>query len=200
MTLVGRLHDGLVFPRRVSVLARRLSSLIPDGARVLDLGCGDGTLGRAVQSLRPDVAMQGADVLIRANPLIPVDPFDGEKLPYNDGAFDAVMMVDVLHHAKDPMTILREASRVSRAVLLIKDHLSDPWLAVPRLRLMDFVGNAHHGVALPYNYWTRERWRLVFRQVGLTEDARVERLGLYAWPAALIFEDGLHFLARLRRN
>ena len=33
---------------------------------------------------------------------------------------------------------------------------------------MDYVGNAHHGVVLPYNYWPRRRWHDAFRDLGLT--------------------------------
>jgi SAM-dependent methyltransferase len=197
-TVVGRLHDVLVFPRRVRVLAERLAPHFPEGARVLDFGCGDGLVAARVAALRPDLSMRGVDVLARPRAHIPVDLFDGGTLPYSDGEFDAVMIVDVLHHAEDPASVLREARRVCRGVVVLKDHLCDPWLGRPRLRLMDFVGNAHHGVALTYNYWSRARWRAAFREIGLTEEWWSERLGLYPAAAAWLFEDSLHFLGRLR--
>src|SRR6185295_9288744 len=196
MTLIGRLHGGLVFPRRVAVLSRRIAPLIPPGARLLDLGCGDGLMASAIQAGRPDIEVRGADVLVREETHIPVDRIEGERLPYADAAFDAVMMVDVLHHTSDPAAILREASRVSRGAVLIKDHLSDPWLGFARLRFMDFVGNAHHGVALTYNYWPRARWQSAFRDLALTPDVWLEKLDLYPRFVAWLFDDGLHFLAR----
>ena len=59
---------------------------------------------------------------------------------------------------KMPRQLLREAVRVARRGLLIKDHTLTGFLAGPTLRLMDRVGNQRHGVALPYNYWTQQQW------------------------------------------
>jgi SAM-dependent methyltransferase len=199
VTLVGRLHGGFVFPRRIAVLGEILVPLIPSGARVLDLGCGDGLLARAILSARPDLTMRGADVLVRKETGIPVDPIVGGVLPYADRAFDVVLLVDVLHHTSDPETILREALRVSGGTILIKDHLRDPWLGARRLRLMDFVGNAHHGVALTFNYWKRARWNATFQELGLSTRDWVEDIPLYPWPASWLFGRGLHFVASLRR-
>src|SRR3712207_7677180 len=61
----GCAHDKAVFGRRVEVLARTLADFIPENARVLDIGCGSGTLARAIMKLRPDVAIEGIDVLVR---------------------------------------------------------------------------------------------------------------------------------------
>ena len=102
------LHGGVVFPRRVRILADRLAPRIPEGARTLDLGCGDGRIGAAVQAARPDVSVRGADVLERPQTFLEVDVFDGKTLPYADRTFDAVLLVDVLHHTDDPGA-LREA-------------------------------------------------------------------------------------------
>ena len=42
MTILGRLHGGLVFRRRVRVLGKVLADLLPENGRVLDVGCGRG--------------------------------------------------------------------------------------------------------------------------------------------------------------
>lgn len=198
MRLVDAVHGGLVFPRRVRVLAARLAPLLPPGARTLDLGCGDGRIAAAVGTARPDATIRGADVLVRPQAHVPVDLFDGKTLPYAERTFDAVMIVDVLHHTPDPAALLREARRVCRGVVILKDHLADPWLGTWRLRLMDVVGNARHGVALTYNYWNRAQWRKAFREVGLAEGSWQEKLALYPAWARWLFEDSLHFIAVLR--
>ena len=69
-----------------------------------------------------------------------------------------------------PTVLLREAARVARQGVVIKDHTRDGILAGPILRFMDFVGNAHHGVALPYNYWPRRCWIGAFEELGLSSD------------------------------
>src|SRR4051812_45605925 len=98
VSTVGALHERLVFNRRTRVLAERLGEVLPAGASVLDVGCGDGTIDALIQRARPDLSIRGLDVLIRPETRIPVDRFDGRTLPLHDGSADVVMFVDVLHH------------------------------------------------------------------------------------------------------
>jgi SAM-dependent methyltransferase len=196
MCIIARLHDG-VTRRRVRELAGHFAALIPAGARVLDAGCGDGLLARRIGQKRPDLAIVGLDVLRRDRAHIEVVLYDGKVIPFESGSFDAVMLVDVLHHADEPMTLLREAVRVARSTLVLKDHTRNGLWAEPTLRLMDWIGNAHDGVALPYNYWTRDQWLEAFDSLGLDVEAWVTRLRLYPPPASLAFGRSLHFIARL---
>ena len=178
-------------------LAARLASAIPANARVLDVGCGDGAVAQLLMQLRNDVEMCGIDVLVRPTTHIPVVAFDGHRIPFDDAEFDAVVFVDVLHHTEDPMELLREAVRVAPKAIIVKDHAADGLLARPTLRLMDWVGNAHHGVALPYNYWSTPRWHQAVAELGLRIEVWETTLGLYPAPASWIFERELHVLCRL---
>ncbi len=193
---VGALHEKLVFPRRVRVLANHLSSFIPSGSRILDVGCGDGTIDSVILQQRSDVYIEGIDVLVRPQSQIRVHAFDGSTIPFSNDAFDVVMLVDVLHHTEDPHILLREAARVGKTIL-IKDHFREGFLAGPTLRFMDWVGNAHHGVALPYNYWTKAQWTASFESLRLRTNGMNESLRLYPAPASWFFDRDLHFVARL---
>jgi len=198
-SVVGALHQKLVFGRRVRILADRLATRIPASARVLDVGCGDGTIDVLIASQRPDVSIEGTDVLVRPKTQIPVRQFNGAKLPYPDSDFQVVMFVDVLHHARDPLALLREAARVGK-MILIKDHFCEGFLAGPTLRLMDWVGNAPHGVPLLYNYWSKLQWSEAFREIGLIPSEVAESPRLYPPPASWLFDRGLHFVACLERR
>ena len=183
-----------IFDRRITVLSKHLAELIPRDASVLDVGAGDGRLAARLLELRPDLNIRGVDVLVRGTTRVPILEFDGQTLPFPDRSIDVVMMVDVLHHASLQMALLRETVRVAAKVVVIKDHLVQGLLALPTLRFMDWVGNARHGVALPYSYWTPTEWSEAFRTAGLTPIVERERLGLYPWPVSLLFDRGLHFI------
>lgn len=197
MAITAKLHSSYVHTRRVRRLGDLLSSLIPSHTSVLDVGSGDGFLARQIQDLRPDIGIKGIDVLVREQTHIPVGYFDGQTIPEGDGAIDVVLMVNVLHHTDDPTILLREAARVARHGVLIKDHTRDGLLAGTTLRFMDYVGNAHHGVALPYNYWPKRRWFEAFDDLRLRVTSWEDDLRLYPWPAEWVFGRSLHFIAYL---
>ncbi len=197
MNLIGRLHRDFVHARRVEVLASHLATSLPQGASILDVGAGDGLLAHVMYRKRPDITVQGIDTLVRPGTHIPVTEFDGLRIPFANLSFDAVMLVDVIHHSSDPITLLREAARVSRKIVLIKDHNREGLLAGPVLRFMDWISNARYGVSLPYNYWRRAVWRESFRQLGLSIREYKEHLGLYPRLVRPVFERHLHFMVSL---
>jgi SAM-dependent methyltransferase len=180
------------------VLADLVAAQLPSSGRVLDIGAGDGTLATLVQERLPELELTGIDVLVRRATSIPVSSFDGWTIPLDDSAFDAAVLVDVLHHAADPLRLLQEAARVA-PVVVVKDHLADRPLAGLTLRFMDRVGNARHGVDLRYSYWRRAQWEDAIMRAGLHEVKVVHDVPLYPAPLSWIFGYGLHFVARLER-
>lgn len=196
MNVLDRVHGDYVFSRRTRILSDLLLQLLPSQGTVLDVGCGDGTIASLIMQQRPGLQLQGIDILVRPKPLIPVTKFDGRTIPLADKSVDAVMFVDVLHHANDPFVLLDEARRVARQMVVIKDHTRDGLLAESRLRFMDWVGNARHGVALPYNYFSTAQWRDAAQSHGLKVDQWLTDLRIYPWWADWIFGSSLHFTAR----
>jgi SAM-dependent methyltransferase len=90
---------------------------LPDGAQVLDAGCGSGRtlvqlerFGRVSGiELNPDaasLARSRGDFDVRVGRL--------ERLPFADGTFDLVTCLDVIEHTPDDVATLRELRRVSR--------------------------------------------------------------------------------------
>lgn len=197
MKAIEQLHGKYVHSRRVRVLSEHLSQIMPRDASVLDVGCGDGLLAHLISEVRSDLKISGIDVLLRPDAHIPITKFDGHTLPFPAASFDVVMFVDVLHHTDDAMVLLREAARVARRAVMIKDHTMDGLLAHATLKFMDNVGNKRFGVALPHNYWAEAKWRQTFQTLGLNVAVWKNRLGLYPWPASLLFERRLHFVAKL---
>jgi SAM-dependent methyltransferase len=139
--ILNRAHGALVFGRRVEILAANLAKEIPIRAEVLDVGTGDGSIAKAIALHRPDIKIEGIDVLIRPSTHIPVRLFDGEHIPLSGKTVDVVSFVDVLHHTSNARILLREAARVSRRYIVIKDHLREGPFAKVTLQAMDWIGN-----------------------------------------------------------
>jgi SAM-dependent methyltransferase len=114
-----------------------------------------------------------------------------------DASVDVALLIDVLHHTDDPRPLLAECARVTRQAVIVKDHLREGLAAGPTLRFMDWMGNAGHGVRLPYAYLTHAQWNAVFGKTGLRAAWWEERLRLYPPAADWLFGRRLHFVAKL---
>lgn len=200
MKLLERLHERFVKSRRVAALASRIAPHLPPNSVVLDVGCGDGRVAEEILRRRPDLRFCGIDVMVRETSRIPVTLYDGESLPFAEGAFDVVLFVDVLHHTPHAEALLESACRVARGLVLIKDHCAEGLFARPTLRFMDRVGNARFGVAVPYLYLSWEEWRRMLRRVGMGIVVVQRRLALYPPPFTWVFDRSLHFLAVMQRT
>ena len=194
---ISAIHERMILNRRFQTLAQQLAPLLPTGASVLDVGCGDGKMAAELMRKRADCRIKGLDVLVRPETAIPVQAFDGVKIPEADGSVDAVLFVDVLHHTDDPIVLLREAARVARKCVIIKDHVREGFAAGPILRAMDWVGNSRFGVRLPYLYWNTHEWNRGFAAAGLRRERWTRAVKLYPAPITWLCDRGLHVIAVL---
>ena len=89
--------------------------LIAEGLRpVLDVGCGDGALGRPLQRAgMPWIGLDLSATLLRDAPR-PVVRAEATRLPFPDQAFGAVSALYMLYHVADPMLAIAETHRVLR--------------------------------------------------------------------------------------
>jgi SAM-dependent methyltransferase len=194
---IGFLHSTVIFPRRVRVIADAIQDLMPEGAHILDVGSGDGSIAKALWDGPRNLTIHAIDAIERPETKFKVQRVDGQLLPFENGAFDIVSFVDVLHHTADPRTLLREAARVARQFVIIKDHFAENGLDHAILRFMDWAGNAPYKVALPYNYMSRTSWDHLWRDSGLEIETMRGRLELYPFPLSSVCGRDLHFIARL---
>jgi SAM-dependent methyltransferase len=200
LRLLGKFHARLVHERRIAVLADHLSGFLKPGWQILDVGCGDGKLDSVLGTLLPELEIQGVEILARADCSIPCESYDGSHLPFANGSFDACLLVDVLHHAIDPLALLMDACRVSRHFVLIKDHLAENVVDHWTLRLMDWIGNRPHGVHIPYRYRSCSEWQELYNRAGVVPITTDLDLPLYPVPFSMIFGRSLHFISLLKKN
>ena len=98
-----------------------IATLVPQGSRVLDLGCGDGALLDYLQRSRGcsgyGVEIADANVLAcvrRGVNVIQLNLDEGLAL-FADNSFDVVLQIDTLPHLRNAEVMLRETARVGRA-------------------------------------------------------------------------------------
>jgi SAM-dependent methyltransferase len=157
--------------RVVASLARHLGQV----GSLLDIGCGDGVNTRTLATRVGATRVVGVDVLVRPTAVIEVHPYDGIHLPFPDRSFDAVTIVDVLHHCTDPQAVLREAVRVADKLVAIKDHFAFGPVTHKILYFNDIVGNAKDGIPSPGTYFEPQQWVEMIEEAG-------GRMAALDWP------------------
>lgn len=203
---IGNLMQALhrpVYAARLRALVAAIQPHLREGDRVLDVGCGNGTLGRALMdhpSTPKGVLAEGLERFKRGGEPISVHPYDGVSMPFPDNSFDVVIVADVLHHEEDEPRLLRECRRVSRRVVVIKDHVVKGALAQQRISLIDWAANAPYGVKCLYRYHTPASWKGVHEALNMR--AAEERLSMNLYPPIvnLLFGRGLQYFAVLQKN
>jgi SAM-dependent methyltransferase len=102
-------------------LARCLQSLPAGPGRLLLLGCGAGRHTRALRRERPDLIVHGSDLsltavreAVRQRDGAYYTVADALALPYRDGAFDLVILFDLLEHVPDVGRAVDEIAHVLR--------------------------------------------------------------------------------------
>ena len=197
-SLLRSLHRP-IYSYRQNVLVQMIGPHLKPGDRVLDAGCGFGHLGRALMDAFPDVHVEGVESVKREGELIPITAYEGTRMPWDDGVFDVVILADVLHHDKDPQRLLAEAVRVSRRLVIIKDHLREGFLAQKRISLLDWAANAGYQVPCTYRYNNLAEWRQAIARVGSTFVE--ERTSINVYPPLFnnLLGGGLHYWAVFSR-
>jgi len=149
-----------------------------NGRSILDLGAGQGIASYAlakhgwkVTALEPDPSDEvgaGAIRQIAAQTGLTIDVIEewGEKLPFDDAAFDAVNARQVLHHAYDLDAMLRELARVLKAggmVLATREHVADDERQLQQF----FKEHPLHHLYGGENAYPKARYEEAFAKAGL---------------------------------
>ena len=97
-----------------------IARLVPEGSRVLDLGCGDGAMLDYLQRTRGcsgyGIEINDTNVLACVQRGVNVVQLnlDGGLTMFDDASFDVVLQLDTLQHLRNAETMLRETARVGR--------------------------------------------------------------------------------------
>ena len=131
-----------------------IAALVPEGSRVLDLGCGDGAMLAHLQATRGcsgyGVEIDDANVLAcvkRGVNVIQLNLEQGLAL-FDDASFDVVLQIDTLQHLRNAEVMLRETVRVGRVGIVAFPNFAH-W---PN-RLSVLMGRMPVTKRLPYQWY-----------------------------------------------
>jgi methionine biosynthesis protein MetW len=174
-----------------------LAGMVPQGARVLDLGCGTGELLAHLQAARgcsgygveiDDTNVQAC--VQRGVNVLQLNLEDGLAL-FGDASFDVVLQIDTLQHLRNAEVMLRETVRVGKVGIIAFPNFAH-W---PN-RVQVALGRMPVTKALPYEWHdtpnirvgTFADFEVLARKNGLRiEDALGfhEGRAVRTWPNAL---------------
>lgn len=142
---------------------------LPEGARVLDVGCAKGFMMFDMKKYRPDLDIQGVDISQYAKNHAKEEMKDfiavgnANNLPFEDNSFDLVIAINTLHNLPliDCKQAFREISRVSKKDAFV---MNDAWR-----------NEKEHASMLDWNltaltYMHVDDWKKLFDEVGYTGD------------------------------
>ena len=193
-SLIGLMHRKLAYEPRIAALSARIAAHIGPGQRLLDVGCGSGSLARALAAQVPGLHIEGAERAPRGQEGFPVHRCDAAALPVGDKSFDVVVVADMLHHDRQPLNILKECGRVARSLVIVKDHLRRGLFSYWRICLLDWAANTPYGVPCLFRYHNMNEWRTILRDANLEVVSIADRMDLYHWLVNWCFGKGLHIL------
>lgn len=201
--LIKLLYPIVINKSRLRELVKHITIHLREGDCVLDVGCGSGALGLAIMEspyCLPGVKVTGLELVKHAIEHVPIELYDGCKIPHQDNSFDIVILSDVLHHEPDPHNLIAECVRVSRRLIIIKDHKVEGIFAKLRISLFDWARNLPYGIPCLYRYNTAKEWKDWFRYHNLLIEREVRSLKLYPPILNFLFGMGLHIFVVLRVN
>jgi len=167
---------GRVYRRLQRERASRIVDTFEDFVRgetnYLSVGDGDGSISVVVRN-RLGLKVRGLDVhvdLPQRDTSVPLDTYDGSRMPYDDNSFDVVSAIFVLHHCNDVDQVLSEMVRVARKKVVILEDIYRNALERRIVCAMDYIENRaiSADMNIPFNFRSAQEWEQAFEDRGLT--------------------------------
>jgi methionine biosynthesis protein MetW len=191
-----------------------IADMIDPGSRVLDVGCGDGTLlawlgkHRNVDGRGIELSMAGVSAAVSHGLSVIQGDADTDLKDYPSGAFDYVVLSQTLQATYEPKTVLSHMLRIGRRAIVsfpnfghwrvrthllfngrmpVTDTLAYAWYETPNIHfctIRDFLGLC------------RDLGIAVDKGIALDREGKVMPIDGCGITANLLAEQGLYVLSR----
>ena len=111
-------------PRATRADLLRIADLVTPGARVLDIGCGDGELleilrdRKGVDGRGVEISQVGVNACVARGLSVVQGDADTDLADYPDGAFDFVILSQTIQATQNPRDVLANMIRIGRRVIV----------------------------------------------------------------------------------
>jgi ubiquinone/menaquinone biosynthesis C-methylase UbiE len=158
------LRYNFVMPSREEILVEKIAPYIKPEQRVLEIGAGNGLVAEMLHQ-QTGAQFTLLDVVDYNRSQLPLQVYDGKTLPFEENAFDATMLVFVLHHNQDPRPVLREALRVSKQNVLIVENDVRGIVKKPLTQFIDSIEPLRRGSPRCYFTKSADEWLTLLHEL-----------------------------------
>lgn len=166
---------------RVKALLRLLSPVLLDGARVLDIGCGDGYVSRALLTANPNGKYTAVDIHLTDELILELHDYStgirySREIP--EGAYDLLLLLDIVEHVENDRQFV--ANLVSR-------HLAgNGWVMITVPAFQSLFGR-HDRFLGHYRRYSLSQLMLLTEKSGLDVDSSGYLFSSLLLPKLVVF-------------
>lgn len=189
-----------------------IAEMIPPSARVLDIGCGDGSLlehlalAKQIDGRGIELSQQNVNACVARGLSVIQGDADTDLVEYPSQVFDVVILSQTIQATRSPRTVLGHLLRIGRRAIVSFPNFGH-WRIrfslllmgkMPRTRALDYAWcdtpNIHLCTIADFAALAREAGAVTERALALSEEGRTHPMSADAWGPNLFAESAIFLL------